>query len=638
MRDSHVQQPTAPQPYTAPTPTGTDPATEAIVSVADYAELAALLGQPRGVCTDVVLTGPLYDGPALQIPSDPNPTASWIGVRFTASSLLGATVRCGFEASGNQPPPATGGWQGVLFDCDDPAKAAQFLGTTALLYTWGQAARGLTLRDCVFRSSAALAALDDLVNLGIYTAGAAHSSSGWLIERCRFEDLRHNAVLKATTGATVETNLHYRDVHVRRIYELGRARGSLNSLNGAECGIASAQVGWTFERLRIEDCGSNGMVLAGVETKQSFRGTHLWMDYMGATARTLRYWNSAGVGAYAEDTRGCRIEHGYFGPHMGVGTNAEWSGVSGETANSEIELIDCVTECYKFGALFQDATADVTMSGCQFFRSWKAPWLAEPNCTNIVTTPDTSNSYLLEVAPVGVVSAEPLEDVPHGGAFESPPSGWRMHPDQYDGVLAADEIPGCLFFGASESGDWANLAVDQCGGSSDMAVGSGHMWLQAAKWGVAGGKTFAVKLSLSPGATPGAWIFRQASASNVTVQGVRIGPTAGVLRMAVDGGPVEDWTPMSHPVDLADCILLWQTEPNGVTSTIHLLNLATGDIDFHRWRHPAIATNSNDTVVVGNEQVGPALEQRAEPTLAFGAWDNHVEAGDIARLFDPVIP
>lgn len=212
-------------------------------------------------------------------------------------------------------------------------------------------------------------------------------------------------------------------------------------------------------------------------------------------------------------------------------------------------------------------------------------------------------------------------------------------------VATANPLLGNVFLGQSAIGAWpapGGLAENEGPSSvpdmTDSAAGSGHMYLQDAAWGIAGGKSFAHKVGLS-NAVANVWGWRQRSAANPTVQGVYV--NAGGNGLLLLDPTIEPFNPSNWPSTASEdlILMLWQTAANGTDSTFHFVNLTTATVDTHSWTHAAFAANADDHMIVANDNQFPgAVLQYPETVYGFGVWDRFVSEVLLAQALGETYP
>ena len=439
---SGPERPAPPATYTLP---GT--ATTVSTSAALVTELASPVGH------DIILVDGAYDWTGPVTAAGPH--------RLWSQSLHGAVVSFGLTYAGNAD--RTGGLElhGLSFELDDASMAPFGVGTSHVLYTWGQGGEDVLVEDCAFGG-----------DLAIGNGIGAYAPNGLVVRRSTFDSFWANAVFakQGAAGTVLSSEPLLEDLSIHSVFDVTPGSSGGARENGILLGNNA-----TVQRVDIRDVGWSGIQLYNDATGVSIRDA--FVDYAGPGVWASTYTDPRGAGLWLSESHDVTIERVRVESHSFMGVNLVWDGGSGNPftnttppRNHHVLISDLYSRAYKIGVHMDFGVEDCSVRSSRFEHAWMAGVLdnnrfeddwgwyscagGEEVCVDTTNRVDNIDCYLED-------GADCVGYHHHGGASSTPPPNWATHPDGY-------LQPGGLW----NRDDAASSASSSGGGGGGASTGS----------------------------------------------------------------------------------------------------------------------------------------------------------------------
>lgn len=408
----------APQPPATPSPF-TLPSGATVVS--SSADLVNALALPTG--QDIIVADGDYTWTGPVTVAGPH--------RIWAQTLHGATIHFGLTYAGNAD--RTGGLElhGLAFELDDATMAPAGVGSTHILFTWGQGGEDVLVEDCTFDG-----------DLTIGDAIGAFAPSGLTVRRSEFSNFWGYGVVakQGAPGTVLASEPLLEDLTISSVF--GANPGSSN---GAwENGLLLGNNG-TIRRVDIRDVGWSGIQLYNDATGVSIEDVYI--DYAGPGVWGSTYTQARGAGIWLAQSHDVQIARVRIESHVFLGINVHWDQGNSDPflnttppRNHNITISDLYSRAYKIGVHLDLGVEDTVIRSSRFEHAWMAGildnnqfeddwgWHPCPGGEEVcLESPNRSEG-------VDCYLQDGVDCVAHhhnGGANATPPTGWPSHPSDY---------------------------------------------------------------------------------------------------------------------------------------------------------------------------------------------------------------
>jgi dienelactone hydrolase len=440
------EPPAGPSAYTLPT---------GATTVSSSADLVAELALPNA--HDIIVADGDYTWTGPVTVAGPH--------RVWSNSLHGATLHFGLTYAGNADRTDGLELHGLDFQLDDASMAPAGVGSTHVLFTWGQGGEDVLVEDCAFDG--------DLV---IGDAIGSFAPNGLVVRRSTISNFWSYGIIakQGGLGTVLASEPLLEDLQIQSIF--GANPGASNGAQ--ENGILLGNNG-TIRRVDIRDVGWSAILLYNDATGVSIED--VFLDYAGPDVWSTSYTSARGAGIWLSHSHDVTIDRVRIESHVFLGINAHWDLGSANPftnttppRNHNITISNLYSRTYKIGVHLDLGVEDTVVRSSRFEHAWMAGVLdnnrfeddwnwhpcpgGEEVCLESPNRTESIDCYLQD-------GVDCVAHHHNGGATTTPPTGWVTHPDAYTqpgGLLnrnnAALPGPGSGTSGSdgSETGQWGS--------------------------------------------------------------------------------------------------------------------------------------------------------------------------------------
>lgn len=389
--------------------------------VSNSADLVAELALPNG--HDIIVSDGDYTWAGPVTVAGPH--------RVWADTLHGATIHFGLTYAGNADRTDGLELHGLDFQLDNASMAPAGVGSTHILFTWGQGGEDVLVEDCAFDG--------DLV---VGDAIGAFAPSGLVVRRSTISNFwSHGIVAKqGGLGTVLGSEPLFEDLQIQSIF--GANPGASNGAR--ENGILLGNNG-TIRRVDIRDVGWSAIQLYNDATGVSIQD--VFLDYAGPDVWSTAYTSARGAGIWLSQSHDVTIERVRIESHVFLGINAHWdAGNPNPFANTtpprnhNITISDLYSRAFKIGVHLDLGVEDVVVRSARFEHAWMAGVLdnnrfeddwnwhpcpgGEEVCLESLNRTESIDCYLQD-------GVDCVAHHHNGGATATPPASWPANADDY---------------------------------------------------------------------------------------------------------------------------------------------------------------------------------------------------------------
>ncbi len=351
--------------------------------------------------------------------------------RVWSDSLHGATVHFGLTYAGNADRTDGLELHGLEFRLDDASMAPSGVGSTHVLYMWGQGGEDVLVEDCAFDG--------DLV---IGDAIGSFAPNGLIVRRSTISNFWSYGIIakQGGLGTVLASEPLFEDLQIESIF--GANPGASNGAR--ENGILLGNNG-AIRRADIRDVGWSAIQLYNDATGVSIED--VFLDYAGPDVWSTTYNSARGAGIWLGQSHDVTIDRVRIESHVFLGINAHWdTGNPNPFANTtpprnyNITISDLYSRAFKIGVHLDLGVEDTVVRSSRFEHAWMAGVLdnnrfeddwnwhpcpgGEEVCLESPNRTESIDCYLQD-------GVDCVAHHHNGGATATPPSGWPANADDY---------------------------------------------------------------------------------------------------------------------------------------------------------------------------------------------------------------